>query len=118
MVYYVLNSNKKLINFGSYSKLLAKGDYNSFLKTLNNDVEIGVMLGSHISELFDKIDEDSKKSTWTHSIKQYPDGKFFNSDTFVFKRNFLLKLSVGKDGIKYFSYNVNRNINYSIIKNI
>ena len=49
MVYYVLNSNKKLINFGSYSKLLAKGDYNFLLKTLNSDVEIGVMLGSHLS---------------------------------------------------------------------
>lgn len=49
MVYYVLNSNKKLINYGNYSKLLMKGDYSSLIKTLNPEVEIGVLLGSHLS---------------------------------------------------------------------
>lgn len=29
-----------------------------------------------------------------------------------------MKLAVNREGIKYFSYNVNRNINYSVVKNI
>lgn len=58
MIYYVLNSHKKLLCYGSFTKLISKGahDYNMFLKSLNNDVEVGILFGSHLSDLFDKID--------------------------------------------------------------
>ena len=51
MVYYILNSNKKLICYGSYSKLIGKAgqEYQMFMKSLSHDCEVGILFGSHIS---------------------------------------------------------------------
>ena len=115
-----MNSHRRLICYGCLSKLVVSGsqDHQVFLKSLNKDGEVGLLFGSHISYFFEKIEEEKKKSEWIQGIKQYPDGKFFGTDAFYFKRNFLIHLAITSEGIMYFSYNVNRNINFAFVKNM
>lgn len=120
MIYYVMNSHKRLINYGCLSKLVITGspDHTLFNRKLNKDPEVGLFFGSHLAHFLDLIEDDKKKTDWIQSIKQYPDGKFFGNEAFNFKRNFLMHVSIDSMGIRYFTYNVNRNVNYLMVKNL